>query len=131
MCFLHCWICVWDCTLRDGLWSSAKERVIEEKPRASSSDDRYKTLFERINAAAFFTSFEGQILEANQKSYEFLGYEGSMLLRLSFRIFCQRKLIGRSATMSLQRGDVSRLKAKACVRTGPGFPLRSASRFSV
>jgi len=59
------------------------ERVLEEKPRASSSDDRYKTLFERINAAAFLTSFEGEILEANQRSYEFLGYEGSMLLRLS------------------------------------------------
>lgn len=60
-----------------------KESVIEGKPRVSSSDDRYKTLFERINAAAFLTSFEGQILEANQRSYEFLGYEGSMLLRLS------------------------------------------------
>jgi PAS domain S-box-containing protein len=60
-----------------------KESVIEEKPRVSSSEDRYKTLFERINAAAFLTSFEGQILEANQKSYEFLGYEGSMLLRLT------------------------------------------------
>jgi PAS domain S-box-containing protein len=60
-----------------------KESVFEEMPRASSSEDRYKTLFERINAAAFLTSFEGQILEANQRSYEFLGYEGSMLLRLT------------------------------------------------
>jgi PAS domain S-box-containing protein len=59
------------------------EEVLEEKPRVSSSEDRYKTLFERINAAAFLTSFEGAILEANQRSYEMLGYEGSSLLRLS------------------------------------------------
>ena len=50
-----------------------KENLVEEKPKITTSDDRYKTLFERINAAAFLTSFEGQIQEANQKSYEFLG----------------------------------------------------------
>jgi len=62
-----------------------EENVIDEKSRVSPSDDRYKTLFERINAAAFLTSFEGQILEANQKSYEFLGYEWNELLRLSLK----------------------------------------------
>jgi len=61
----------------------SNERVLQETPKASSSDDRYKTLFERINAAAFLTSFEGEILEANQRSYELLGYDGSTLLRLS------------------------------------------------
>jgi PAS domain S-box-containing protein len=62
-----------------------KDDVIEGKSKVSSSDDRYKTLFERINAAAFLISYEDQILEANQKSYEFLGYEWNELLRLSLK----------------------------------------------
>ena len=52
-----------------------KENIAVEKPPVTPPDDRYRTLFERINAAAFLTSFEGQIQEANQKSYEFLGYD--------------------------------------------------------
>ncbi len=62
-----------------------KDNVGEEKPTISPSDDRYHTLFERINAAAFLTSFEGQIQEANHKSYEYLGYDWSELLRLTLQ----------------------------------------------
>ena len=61
-----------------------KER---EKPKVDSNDTdgRYKTLFEQVNAAAFLTSFEGQILEANHKSYELFGYGWNELLRLSLK----------------------------------------------
>ena len=44
-----------------------KGSLVKEKPKITTFDDRYNTLFERINAAAFLTSFEGQIKEANQK----------------------------------------------------------------
>ena len=48
-------------------------------------DERYKTLFEQVNAAAFLTTFEGQILEANHKSCELLRYRWEELLRLSLK----------------------------------------------
>jgi len=48
-------------------------------------DGKYRTLFEQVNAAAFLTTFEGQILEANQKSSELFGYEWDELLRLSLK----------------------------------------------
>ncbi|MEM4258946.1 MAG: PAS domain S-box protein [Candidatus Thermoplasmatota archaeon] len=51
----------------------------------TTSDGRYKTLFEQVNAAAFLTTFDGQILEANQKSCELFGYQWNELLRLSLR----------------------------------------------
>ena len=59
----------------------------QEKPVVDSNDTdgRYKTLFEQVNAAAFLTSFEGQILEANHKSYELFGYGLNELLRLSLK----------------------------------------------
>lgn len=62
-------------------------KQILEKPNVDSNtaDERYKTLFEQINAAAFLTTFEGQILEANQKSCELFGYRWNELLRLSLK----------------------------------------------
>ena len=58
----------------------------EKKPVVSQNvDERYHTLFEQVNAAAFLTSFEGQILEANQKSCDLLGYSWEEMLRLSLR----------------------------------------------
>ena len=60
--------------------------VEEDKPKIDSNtaDGRYKTLFEQVNAAAFLTTFEGQILEANQKSCDLFGYEWNELLRFKF-----------------------------------------------
>ena len=62
-------------------------KQILEKPNIDSNtaDERYKTLFEQINAAAFLTTFEGQILEANHKSCELFGYRWNELLRLSLK----------------------------------------------
>jgi len=65
----------------------------QEKPVVDSNDTdgRYKTLFEQVNAAAFLTSFEGQILEANHKSYELFGYGWNELLRLSLKDILPRE----------------------------------------
>jgi PAS domain S-box-containing protein len=62
-------------------------KQVLEKPDVDSNnvDERYKTLFEQINAAAFLTTFEGQILEANHKSCELFGYRWNELLRLSLK----------------------------------------------
>ena len=57
----------------------SKENFIEEeKPDIDSTaaDGRYKTLFEQVNAAAFLTSFDGQILEANHNHMNFLAMDG-------------------------------------------------------
>ncbi len=48
-------------------------------------DGRYKTLFEQVNAAAFMTTLDGKITEANQKSCELLGYNWDELMQLSLR----------------------------------------------
>ena len=64
-----------------------KDNAIEAKPATSSttSDGRYKTLFEQVNAAAFLTTLEGKILEANQKSCELFGYDWTEILRISLK----------------------------------------------
>ncbi len=70
-----------------------KETVEEKNKVDSKTDDgRYKTLFEQVNAAAFLTSFEGQILEANQKSCELFGYEWNEILRLSLKDILPREI---------------------------------------
>jgi len=48
-------------------------------------DGRYKTLFEQVNAAAFMTTLDGKITEANQKSCELLGYAWDEFMQLSLR----------------------------------------------
>lgn len=48
-------------------------------------DERYQTLFEQVNAAAFLTSFHGQIYEANHKSCELSGYLWDELMHLSLK----------------------------------------------
>ena len=68
------------------------ETVKEKNKVDSKTDDgRYKTLFEQVNAAAFLTTFEGQILEANQKSCELFGYEWNEILRLSLKDILPRE----------------------------------------
>jgi PAS domain S-box-containing protein len=65
-----------------------KENCNQEKSLpvdTSTFDGRYKTLFEQVNAAAFLATFEGQILEANQKSCELFGYQWNEILRLSLK----------------------------------------------
>ena len=56
-----------------------KENLIQ------STDGRYKTLFEQVNAAAFLTTLDGKILEANLKSCELLGYTWDELIDLSLK----------------------------------------------
>ena len=48
-------------------------------------DGRYQTLFQQVNAAAFLSTFEGKILEANLKSCDLLGYTWDDILRLSLK----------------------------------------------
>ena len=54
--------------------SKGKSYETEKKENLiQSTDGRYKTLFEQVNAAAFLTTLDGKILEANLKSCELLG----------------------------------------------------------
>ncbi len=65
-----------------------EEKSIETKEKKTdyiTSDGRYKTLFEQVNAAAFLTTLEGKILEANMKSCELLGYSWDELMQLSLQ----------------------------------------------
>ena len=56
-----------------------------KKSQQQVTDERYQTLFEQVNAAALLTTYEGQIVEANHKSGELLGYRWEELQRLSLR----------------------------------------------
>jgi PAS domain S-box-containing protein len=56
-----------------------------EKNKHNSADGRYETLFQRVNAAAFLTTLDGKILEANIRSCEILGYGWDDLKVLSLK----------------------------------------------
>ena len=56
-----------------------------KKKNTLTQDGRYQTLFEQVNAAAFLTTLDGTILEANLKSCELLGYNWDELITLSLK----------------------------------------------
>jgi PAS domain S-box-containing protein len=100
-----------------------RDTLVAEGPIPSSADDRYKTLFERINAAAFLTTLEGQIQEANQKSYEYLGYEWNELLRLTLQDILSKDLDWVQLREDLAaRGCVS-LESETVCKNGTQFPV--------
>ena len=100
-----------------------KENVVEEKPKITPSDDRYHTLFERFNAAAFLTSFEGQIQEANQKSYEFLGYEWNELLRLTLQDILSEDVDWRQCRDELAAHGCLTFESETVCKNGDHFPV--------
>ena len=100
-----------------------RNNLVEEGPIPSSVDDRYKTLFERINAAAFLTTLEGQIQEANQKSYDYLGYEWNELLRLTLQDILSKDLDWVQLREDLAaRGCVS-MESETVCKNGTQFPV--------
>ncbi len=100
-----------------------KDNLIVQEPDHASSDDRYKTLFERINAAAFLTSFEGQIQEANQKSYEYLGYDWNELLRLTLQDVLSKDLDWSQIREDLAARGCFTLESEAVCKNGTQFPI--------
>lgn len=54
-----------------------------EESKNISLDERYITLFESVNAAAFVTEIDGKILEANAKSYWLFGYNWENLNKMN------------------------------------------------
>lgn len=100
-----------------------KENFIVQEPIHPSSDDRYKTLFERINAAAFLSSFEGQIQEANQKSYEYLGYEWNELLGLTLQDILSKELDWSQIREDLAARGCLSLESEAVCKNGTQFPV--------
>jgi PAS domain S-box-containing protein len=59
--------------------TTKKENSIQTK------DGRYQTLFQQVNAAAFLSTLEGKILEANLKSCDLLGYNWDEIIKLSIK----------------------------------------------
>ena len=100
-----------------------KESYIAEKPTTTTAEDRYKTLFERINAAAFLTSFEGQILEANQKSYEFLGYDWNELLRLTLQDVLSKETDWTACRDELAARGCLTFESESICKNGTLFPV--------
>jgi len=54
-----------------------------EPSKNNIHDERYKTLFESVNAAAFLTELDGKILEANQKSCWLFNYDWDDLTKMN------------------------------------------------
>jgi PAS domain S-box-containing protein len=100
-----------------------KGNLVEEKPKITTFDDRYNTLFERINAAAFRTSFDGQIQEANQKSYEFLGYDCNELLRLTLQDILSKELDWTECRDELAARGCLTLESETICKDGTQFPV--------
>jgi len=100
-----------------------KDNVIAEEPKIAIADDRYKTLFERINAAAFLTSFNGQIQEANQKSYEYLGYDWNELLRLTLQDILSKELDWTQIRDELAARGCLTFESETICKNGIQFPV--------
>jgi PAS domain S-box-containing protein len=100
-----------------------KENIAAEKPPVTPSDDRYHTLFERINAAAFLTTFEGQIQEANQKSYEFLGYDWNELLRLTLQDVLSKDVDWKQCRDELAARGCLTFESETVCKNGDHFPV--------
>jgi len=100
-----------------------KGNLVKEKPKITTFDDRYSTLFERVNAAAFLTSFEGQIQEANQKSYEFLGYDWNELLRLTLQDILSKELDWAECRDELAARGCLTLESETVCKDGTQFPV--------
>ena len=100
-----------------------KGNLVKEKPKITTFDDRYNTLFERVNAAAFLTSFEGQIQEANQKSYEFLGYDWNELLRLTLQDILSKELDWAECRDELAARGCLTLESETVCKDGTQFPV--------
>ena len=100
-----------------------KENIIAEEPKITSVEDRYKTLFERINAAALLTSFEGQIQEANQKSYEYLGYDWNELLRLRLPDILSKELDWTQIHEDLAARGCLTFESETICKNGTQFPV--------
>jgi len=100
-----------------------KENLVEEKPKITTFDDRYNTMFERIDAAAFRTSFDGQIQEANQKSYEFLGYDRNELLRLTLQDILSKELDWAECRDELAAHGCLTLESETICKDGTQFPV--------
>ncbi|UCF50409.1 MAG: PAS domain-containing protein [Thermoplasmatales archaeon] len=53
---------------------------MEQQSDIKYLDEKFKTLFESVNAAAFLTEIDGKILEANQKSCELYSHDWDSLI---------------------------------------------------
>lgn len=100
-----------------------KGNIVEGKPTIPPTDDRYHTLFERINAAAFLTSFEGQIQEANHKSYEFLGYDWNELLRLTLQDVLSKDVDWKQCRDDLAARGCLTFESETVCKNGSHFPV--------
>ena len=58
----------------DVITSYPNEEHVEGNRDLRDAEGQYKTLFERVNAAALLTTLSGTILDANIKSYDLFGY---------------------------------------------------------
>jgi PAS domain S-box-containing protein len=100
-----------------------KEHIAEGEPTRPPSDDRYRTLFERINAAAFLTNFEGQIREANQKSYEFLGYDWNELLHLTLQDLLSKNIDWKQSRDELAARGCLTFETEMICKNGDQIPV--------
>ena len=100
-----------------------KENEIDEKSKFTLPDDRYHTLFERINAAVFLTSFKGQIQEANQKSCEFLGYDWDELLRLTIQDVLSKEFVWEPCYEELAARGCLTFESEAVGKNGNHSPV--------
>ena len=100
-----------------------KENLVDGESKFVKLDDRYHTLFERVNAAILLTSFEGQIQEANQKSCEFLGYDWDELLRLTLHDVLSKEFDWKQYRDELAAHGYLTFESETVCKNGDHFPV--------
>jgi len=99
---------------------------------SNTSDERYKTLFEHINAAVFLTTLNGEIIEANQRSCDFFGYRLNELLCLSLKNFFPQNFNWKQFIEDISACGGSNIETLAVCKDGGNLPVElSVSLFKI
>jgi len=107
------------------------ENPKNKKQDQYSTDDRYKTLFEQVNASVFLTDLNGSILEANMKSCEILGYNWDELNDLTLKDIFPASLQWNSIIDEIASKGGMDFEAENIRKDGSHFPVRvSTSLFT-
>ncbi|MBU0497468.1 MAG: PAS domain S-box protein [Candidatus Thermoplasmatota archaeon] len=98
----------------------------------NTAEDKYQTLFENVQGAAFLTTYAGKILEANQRSCDLLGYTWDELMQDHLKKFFPQNIDWVDIQDEIaSRGGIN-LEADALRKDGSRVPVEvSASLFQL
>ena len=103
------------------------KKILNEKEKLtiqSTSDGKYKTLFESINAAAFIANLKGKIIEANLKSCDLFGYSLDEYNNLDIKSIFSKDVDWKQILEEIISKGGMNIEAKTMRKNGTKFPVK-------